>query len=1030
VRPITGRIDVLGSIGLTTAGATESAPIGSGRLRKTLSVLTARANVVVSSDTLADVLWGADQPANPEASLHTVMSRLRRLLGGVGLADRLQTRPPGYLLRLSTPDCDAMTFLAMVDRAEAALVADPAAAAGELDRALALWRGPAYAEFSAEDVLSAEVARLDERRSVAVEHRIDAALAMGEPDRAVVLADAEIVRSPLRERVRSQRMLALYRCGRQPDALAAFREYRVLLDAELGLTPSVELTELHERILRQDPTLDRPAGPAVTGAGVSGAAGLGAAGPRGAGPGAVPVHRTTGNLPTHRPTLIGRESELARLTALITRHRLVVVTGPGGVGKTQLALAAAAESDARHPDGSWFIELAPFTDRTAIVEGLCTQFGITAVAGRTPEQRLLEYLAPQRALLVLDNCEHVTDVIAPLCQAILTGCGSVTMLATSQVPLNLTTEVRFPLATLPVAGSASAPAVRLFLDRLATRTAQPAAEPPDVEAVADLCRRLDGLPLAIELAAARMRVLTPREMVERLPDRLRLLRNDDRLAADRHRTLDDVVAWSYRLLEPAERDLFDRLAVFRGDFTVVDAVAVAQRPESEVLDLLATLVDRSMLQARSGRAGTVFTLLETLRAYGTDRLRDRQLQARVHASHAHRLLQVVQEGAAALSGPDPGPWVREISDRFDDLRSAIGWALDSDMRLALHLVTGLADWAELQLTAELVGWARRAADVTLSARPVDPLVHDLAVVALSMAAAGERFGGDLSSARRLAEQALAAVPDDKNVIRRFPLYVLSEIDLYTGRLTASTRTADEVRRLAQRAGDVLRDRWCVMHQALAAAYGGQHARAAEIAEALHAETGLPALIRAWARYSLGEVLMAGDPQRALVLLDRAVAEARRCEDRFLLGVALLSQASVLVRQGDSAQALPLLREVIEHWHRQGNRTHQWTTFRVITELAADLGNDESAAVLLGAQRHGTRAGDLFGDDERRLDRLATGLAQRLGEHRLRTLMLRGGELTAQELLGVVRATLVESLPGHFEAAPAEQRINGGDDAAG
>ncbi|MGS0688206.1 AfsR/SARP family transcriptional regulator [Nakamurella sp. GG22] len=978
-------IRVLGSIEL--GGTDGGVTIGSGRSRQVLAILTVHANTVVSTDRLVELLWADDPPANPEPALHTVISRLRRLLAGAGLADRLQSRAPGYLLNLTPADTDAGAFIDLVDRAVrnrgGPLESDPGRSAADLDAALALWRGHPYAEFADLPFAAPEVARLEEYRSAAAEHRIELALSFGEVAAAVRLSEAEVARNPMRERPQGQLMLALHRAGRQPDALARFHEFRRVLDDELGLSPSAELARLHERILRHDPDLTRPDHtPSPT-------------------DGAPP--RSAGNLPAPQP-LIGRDAEIEQLGRLLTSDRLVVVTGPGGVGKTQLALTAAGPATAHFPDGAWLLELAALQDGSAITDLISTELRVSAVADRSAHDRLLDYLGTQRCLLVLDNCEHLVDNVADLVAAVLDRCPGVHVLATSQVPLNLPVESTFPLAPLPVAASRSSPAVQLFLQRARRGAPEPQAA-SDIPAIAELCRRLDGLPLAIELAAGCVRTMTPSELVARLPDRLHLLRNTNRLAADRHRTMRAVVEWSYDLLDPVEQEVFDRLSVFYGAFDTADAAAVSSRSEADALEALSSLVDRSMVRsARNHRGSTVFSLPETLRTFGVQRLMQRGVDDEAHAAHADRLLRLVESADGQLSGMNPGPWVREVADRFDDLRIAHSWALEHDLPLALRLVTGLVDWLELTMVSELVGWAEATALRSITAGLDGPEASGRTVIALSMAAAGGRFGGDFPQAERLAEQALGLAPATDDPVRRFPIYTLAEINLYRGRLAEARGQAERVRRLSGSV-DLLRAGWCRMHQALADAYRGDVEAALAVGEQLLAERPKPAVTHAWAQYTLGEVLLALDPLRAAVLLEAAIAAARRHGDRFLTGVALVSAASVRVRGADPLPAVPMLREVVEHWHRQADWTHQWTTFRVVAELLVRLGRDEPAAVVLGAQRWGHRAGTVFGQDAERLDVLAGTLTDRLGAERLRELMLRGGQLSDAELLDTVRDAL-------------------------
>ena len=965
-------------------------PIGSSRLRRLLAVLAVNLGTVVRADRLTDLLWGSEQPANPEAALHTVVSRLRTRLADVGLTDVLLTRSPGYLLRLGPGDLDATSVATSVESAAAMITRDPEQAAAMLDAALELWRGTAYAEFADDEFSAAEVARLQELRATAAELRIDAALGLGCYDDAVALAERSINSGPLRERPRAQYLLALTRAGRTADALSAFREYRRLLADELGLEPSPDLTGLHDRILRQDRFVDADSALPGNGGG-----------------------RSIGHLPSALPTIIGRDQALDDLSSALADHRLVCVTGPGGVGKTRLALSAGqrAAGTERHPQGVWLIELAPLHSGESVVEAVSTALTVSPSAGMTAVDRLIDYLRAQRCLLILDNCEHLAAQVAELTQLLLDRCPGVTVLATSQVPLNLPLEAAFPLQPLTVGTPGEpSPAVSLFLERAGRIVPGFTPRVDDLAVISELCRRLDGLPLAIELAAARMRVMTPIEVTDRLADRFRLLRSADRFAQHRHRTLFDVVEWSYGLLGENEQQLFDRLSVFRGGFGFADAAAVAGTTELELVEPLEALVDHCMVRASAGPSGMTFSLLETLREFGALRLADRGLSDRVRRAHADAMLRLIKAGGEAINGPDPGPWVRSVGARFDDIRAAQSWALANDLPLALELVVGLGDWIEFEVSAEVMAWAQRTARTALAADLTDAAVRRLTVSAMAVAAAGTRFGGDLRGALTLAEQAVDLVEDPDDPVLRLPLYVQCEVRLYLGDLDECLALTDRTQTLAERAGDQLREKWCVMNRLLAVAYGGRSAAGIAMAEALLAEPGLPAVNRAWARYALGEVLMTADPQRSLGLLEQAVLDGRDICDRFLVGVASLSAVSVRARVGDPRSAVPLFADVIEHWHRLGNWTQRWTTFRSVAELLERLDDPEPSALLVGAASAPSRPAQAYGPDAERLQELAVRLRAGLGDNRLTELTQDGASMSDDAVFQLVRDALARHDP--------------------
>jgi predicted ATPase/DNA-binding SARP family transcriptional activator len=517
--------------------------------------------------------------------VHQVVSRLRVGLRGSGV--ELLTSSPGYVLRVRRDELDATVF---EDTLAAARVADPASRAVLLDQALALWCGPAYAELADHDFARAEAARLEELRLLAREERAEAALLLARADEAVERLNELVAAHPLRERPHGQLMRALYRTGRQADALAVYRDHRARLRDELGLEPAPALRALQDAILRHDPSL--------------GESPRSAAGARGAAATAA-----TGNLPAAgAPRLIGRDDRLAQITAAVMTRRLVTLTGPGGVGKSTLALhAALTVGRASYPDGVWLCELAAVDDPDAVIPAVTTDLGVAQRYGLSLIDRLVEYLRPKQLLLVLDNCEHVVESVARLANAVLRGCPGVVVLATSREPLGLAEEQVRPVPPLGVPasmvtdpdGARRSAAVTLFLERAEAAADGFALTDGNARAVAELCRRLDGLPLAIELAATRMRSMTPAEAVERLTSRFRFLRSGKRISAERHRTLRAVVDWSYRSLGDQERRVFARLSVFAGSFDLDAAehvVASLGDPEpADVADAIAALVDKSMV---------------------------------------------------------------------------------------------------------------------------------------------------------------------------------------------------------------------------------------------------------------------------------------------------------------------------------------------------------------------------------------------------------------------------------------------------
>lgn len=554
--------------------------VGGGRLRALLIRLALDAGHVVTSEALIDGIWGERPPSGAPNALQSLVSRLRRAVHN-GAAPLIESHPAGYRLVLPPDQVDALRFERLAGDGRRELAAGRhAAAAEQLAEAERLWRGPALADVLDLPFAVAPAARLEELRITSTEDRIDAELGLGR--HADVVGDLEQLGAayPLRERIRGQLIRALYGAGRQADALAAYDQTRRALADQLGIDPSPELTALQVAVLRRDPALQPAAGPAALPAGPP------------------PARRT---LRAQLTSFVGRDDEVRRIRKLLAEERLVTLVGPGGAGKTRLATESAAQLEETVPDGVWFVELAPLTNPADLPQSVLAAIGAReaalfeatrldghdpAAAGRDATARLLETLGTKRALLVIDNCEHLIDAAAALADQLLAGCPDLRILATSREPLSVTGETLCPVPPLAVPHSdlhhhgvdpvetLGYASVRLFVDRANAVRPGFRIDTTTVDPVVEICRRLDGMPLAIELAAARLRALPVAQIASRLDDRFRLLTGGSRTALPRHQTLRAVVDWSWDLLDDAERRLARRLAVFAGGATVESAEAV------------------------------------------------------------------------------------------------------------------------------------------------------------------------------------------------------------------------------------------------------------------------------------------------------------------------------------------------------------------------------------------------------------------------------------------------------------------------
>ncbi|MCA1222719.1 AfsR/SARP family transcriptional regulator [Streptomyces sp. 8L] len=693
------------------------------KVRGLLADLLAHDGKPVSEDRLVEDLWGEEPPGKPLGALQAKVSQLRRALG----RDRVVRQAPGYRLRLdpAADEVDADRFDALMSQAR--LPADPRARAALLTEALDLWRGPAYADFADEEFVRATAARLAEQRLVAMEEQAEARIETGDHVLLVGELTGLVARHPLREGLRALQMRALYLAGRQSEALVSYEDLRGRLAEDLGVDPGPALASLHRAMLRQDPGLERtsrtappgrngpatgiaPAGARATSQEPAGAEGPAATGGTHRPAPASPPHS---NLLAPLTPLVGRAEALARLSQLLSTQRLVTLTGPGGVGKTRLALAAAGTTGAgRAPDGVWLVEFsgarggttADLSQAVAAVLGIRDDApsappGTAAAHAPSLAHRLADVLRDRTALLVLDNCEHVVDAAADLAELLLRTAPGLRVLVTSQEPLGLTGESVFLVEPLETDD-----AVKLFTERAAASApgfpADPETfEPGDRAAVAEICRRLDGIPLALELAATRVRALGVGELAARLGDRFRLLTAGRRGAPARHQTLRAMIDWSWELLGAPERIVLRRLAAHTDgcDLAAAEAVCAGEGvARDEVLDLVTRLVDRSLVIVVEGPAGRRYRLLESVAAYATERLHEMQDIAAVRDRHLRHYLALAERVEPGLRRAEQRDRLARLDADAGNLRAALDEALrraaTGRHSEAVRLATALCWW--------------------------------------------------------------------------------------------------------------------------------------------------------------------------------------------------------------------------------------------------------------------------------------------------------------------------------------------------
>ncbi|MEU6612221.1 AfsR/SARP family transcriptional regulator [Streptomyces parvus] len=701
--------------------------LGGARLRALLTVLALRPGRTVPAAHLVDEVWDGDPPADAAGALQALVGRLRRALGH----SAVESVAGGYRLAAPPDAVDLHRFERLAGEGSRALEdGDAAGALAALGEALALWNGPALADLPDRTAIASrwEARRLDARRAA-----LGALLALGRPGEALpelaVLCDTH----PLDEPLQALRIRALRDAGRPAEALAAYEEVRTLLDDRLGTGPGPALRGLHTELLHPGPASG--AAPTPGTAPATGAVPAPEDVPAATQPPATPPPPAPGNLRARLTSFVGRDTDMAALREDLGRARLVTLLGPGGAGKTRLSQETAEAAAEAWPDGVWLAELAPVDDPDTVPEAVLGALGAreTVLRGAGAEElraadrtggdplvRLTEHCAPRRMLLLLDNCEHVIGAAAALADHLLAHCPQLTVIATSREPLGVPGEFVRPVDPLP-----DPMALRLLAERGAA--ARPGfrtdADEATAAACAEICRRLDGLPLAIELAAARLRMLTPRQIADRLDDRFRLLTNGSRTVLPRQQTLRAVVDWSWDLLDAAERAVLRRLSVFAGGCSLAAAEEVCALPEPadgvtvdslDVASLLGSLVDKSLVVAAPGDDGEMrYRLLETVGEYAAERLAEAGERAAVERRHLVHYRELARTTGPAMRGSGQRAAIAAIRREYENLRTALRHAVAvRDEHEALCIVLSMSwYWMLRDLRTDARQWAESASSL-------------------------------------------------------------------------------------------------------------------------------------------------------------------------------------------------------------------------------------------------------------------------------------------------------------------------------
>jgi predicted ATPase/DNA-binding SARP family transcriptional activator len=968
--------------------------LSSARERALLALLAINAKRTLTSDELIDTIWRHDLPANPKHALQSAMSRLRRTLSRIGDGNVVVTDTSGYRLA-DVVDTDISRFGSLVDSARTLIKDDPQRARELFGEAIALSRERPLNDFAYDDWAQPHIAALKEARFAALGDRIELDLGLGRHQDVVPELQRLVTEQPLRDRFRAQLMVALYRSGRQDAALAEFGEARRKLGEELGVEPSAELKRLEQAILDQDPGLDlEPDLREVAGAGRS---------------------QRRSNVPVQLTSFIGRTADIEVLQDLAGEQRLLTLTGPGGTGKTRLAIELAGAIQDWHPDSTWFVDLATISSDDQVWSAIASVRGVREQETGELAAVVTRHIGSDRALLVLDNCEHVIVGATSATERLLVECPELRVLATSREPLKAAGEAVWPVAPLRVPQPASSvtsedladfDAVALLLDRLTAMDSSFVLDDATAPAVAGICASVEGIPLALELVAARAAALGVVEVSALLTDRLDFLEGGRRNATDRHRTYEATVRWSYDLLETQEKRFFRSLAVFRGGFDMVAAEGVSGAPTDAVPSLIARLSEVSLILRDMGAATTGrYRMLEPVRQAAAKFLVESGEDTLVRAAHYAHYAELASRASRGLRSHDQASWTTIVQTDRANLVVAFENSLASgETEIALTIASALAPY--MQVRGQLTEGRRLVSSAIDTGTGPDILRAN----ALTDLAHLSFFQCDYSQMADYADQALELIdPEDNPVSAAGALAAQGLAALKHRDRAGAHRLLEQSLGLYEQASDSWGAGTALCYLGLVSLDEGDPASARQrFAESLdHLRGRHESWVTAFAMCALGNLArVSGDIDLADSLLTEALAMSQRIDDAWGIGRAETYLARLRIDEGELPPAAPLLTDALDRFVRMGDREDTALCFEGIASLAAAAGDAESAAELLGAARHlrgsvvpafSTANLDYLGYDTVRDDLKAT-----LGAGPLDEALERGRSLSSQDAIALAR----------------------------